>query len=222
LAGDFGMAVIIQSDLESWSMNLPDHFIVGLGNPGHGYAKSRHNAGFMVADRLVSYQQAGSRPVVNQDVWEELSAFGVHRADVVVDTKAIQVQVLKPQRFMNQSGPTLVGYWSYYWKQIWQNERASLTDRLWVIHDDLDIPIGQFKIQFGTGPKVHNGLLSLYQALGTNQFWHVRVGVDGRQGGRQQAGQEYVLGSFSSEERELMDETIDGLLITLQTQLLKD
>jgi len=196
-------------------MNLPDCFIVGLGNPGPEYAKSRHNAGFMVVDRLVSYQLLGGRPMANKVAWEELSAFGVHRADVVVDTKAIQVQVLKPQRFMNQSGPTLTGYWSYYWKQIWQNERASLTNRLWVIHDDLDVPIGQFKIQFGTGPKVHNGLLSLYQAIGTEQFWHVRVGVDGRMGTRHQAGQDYVLASFSSEERKLMDETIDGLLVEL-------
>ncbi len=197
-------------------MNLPDYLIVGLGNPGVEYAKSRHNAGFMAVDRLVNHLGASSRSVDNLDVWEELPTFGVYRANLVIDTKLIQVQVLKPQRFMNQSGTTLLGYWSYYWKQIWQNDRASFSNRLWVIHDDLDLPIGQFKIQFGTGPKVHNGLLSIYQVLGTNQFWHVRVGVDGRLGSRQQAGQDYVLASFSSQESKLFENAIDRLLIELE------
>lgn len=197
-------------------MNLPDYFVVGLGNPGPDYAKSRHNAGFMVVDRLVRHLGAGSREVDTLDVWEELPTFGVHRANLLIDTKAIQVQVLKPQRFMNQSGTTLSRYWSFYWKQTWQNERVSLSNRLWVIHDDLDIPLGQSKIQFGTGPKVHNGLLSIYQALGTNQIWHVRVGVDGRLGSRQQTGQDYVLASFSGEERGLLEEVVDKLLIELE------
>ena len=196
-------------------MKLPDHFIVGLGNPGSEYAKSRHNVGFMVADRLVNHL-SGSQPNVNLNMWEELSTFGVHRAELVFITKELELQVLKPQLFMNQSGSALAEYWSYFWKQLWQNERNILTNRLWVIHDDLDIPIGQFKIQFGTGPKVHNGLLSLYQSLGTKQFWHVRVGVDGRLGDRQQAGQEYVLASFSSEEKIILDDTIDRLMVDLE------
>lgn len=214
-------------------MKLPDHFIVGLGNPGVEYAHTRHNVGFMVVDRLMKQMRVGWENLANQGLHraelslkgdEELSRLekaGVDREVKEQNARPINLQLIKPQQFMNRSGETLAKYWSYFWKNEWQTDRASLTNRLWVVHDDLDIVLGQFKIQFGTGPKQHNGLLSIYQALGSEQFWHVRVGVDGRQGSRQQAGQDYVLGSFSREEKELVEEAIDGLIVELDKKFVE-
>ncbi len=72
---------------------------------------------------------------------------------------------------------------------------------LYVVHDDLDIPLGSYKITFAKGPKNHNGLNSIYDKLGTHDFWHVRVGVDNRDPENRETGEEYVLGDFSDEEK---------------------
>ncbi|MBI5356560.1 aminoacyl-tRNA hydrolase [Candidatus Collierbacteria bacterium] len=80
---------------------------------------------------------------------------------------------------------------------------------LYIIHDDLDIPLGTFKIQFGKGPRRHKGILSVEQALGTKEFWRVRIGVDGRQkeeGRRKkEEGEDYVLEKFRAEEKKILE-----------------
>ncbi len=79
---------------------------------------------------------------------------------------------------------------------------------LWVIHDDLDIPLGSYKIQRGKGPKLHNGILSIERELGSDNFWRVRIGVDNRIGDKT-PGEEYVLQDFTEEEREELKEVIN-------------
>lgn len=76
---------------------------------------------------------------------------------------------------------------------------------LYIIHDDLDIPLGSYKIQLGKGPKDHNGIKSIDDELGTNQYWHVRVGVDNRPYDSRPMGEEYVLQTFSDEEKKVLD-----------------
>lgn len=157
-------------------------FIVGLGNPGAEYEKSRHNVGFMMVDRLV--EELG---LANQ--WQASHKF---KAQII---KSGQLVFLKPQDFMNNSGRVVRPVLEFY-------DSDSLSDLI-VVHDDLDISLGEFKLQLGKGPKVHNGLLDLDRHLGGSGYWHVRVGVDNRTAElRGISGADYVLANFRPDEVE--------------------
>lgn len=110
------------------------------------------------------------------------------------------VIVKKSDKFMNDSG-------LFIKKQMSKYPSVSTSD-LYIIHDDLDIPIGAFKIQFGKGPKEHNGLKSVDQELGTDQYWHVRVGVDSRDPDNRADGHDYVLEDFTNEEMATLQNVI--------------
>jgi len=107
------------------------------------------------------------------------------------------IVLFKPQKLMNRSGQEVKKLVKKY--PLDRNE-------LYVIHDDLDIPLGKFKINFGKGPKVHNGLQSIYEQLGTKNFWHIRIGIDGDRGGK--SGEDFVLGNWRPEEREVIKKVI--------------
>ncbi len=107
------------------------------------------------------------------------------------------VVLFKPQKFMNRSGQEVKKLTKKY--PLDKNE-------LYVVHDDLDIPLGKFKIHKGRGPKIHNGLQSIYDQLGTKDFWHVRVGIDGDRGGK--TPEEFVLSNWRREEREVIKTVI--------------
>lgn len=110
------------------------------------------------------------------------------------------LMVFKTDTFMNSSGGFV---------ENMVNNHAIKPESLYIIHDDLDIPLGSFKIQFGKGPKNHNGLKSVDHVLGTGDYWHVRVGIEHRTGGSVISGEEYVLGNFDAEEKNLLDNAID-------------
>lgn len=112
--------------------------------------------------------------------------------------------LFKPQKFMNRSGAEVKKLVKKY--PLDRNE-------LYVCHDDLDIPIGRFKITFGKGPKVHNGLKSIYEQLGTKDFYHVRVGIDADRGGK--TPEEFVLSNFRPEERQAINTVIGQIIIDL-------
>ncbi|MBI3559063.1 aminoacyl-tRNA hydrolase [Candidatus Gottesmanbacteria bacterium] len=103
---------------------------------------------------------------------------------------------IKSDVFMNDSG-------EYVKKNLtnWTN----LTN-LFIAHDDLDIPLGKYKIQFGVGPKVHNGILSIENSLKTKDFWRIRIGVDSRQQDSRLAGERFVLENFTDEELKVLQE----------------
>ena len=105
-------------------------------------------------------------------------------------------KVLKSDKFMNDSG-------LFVKKTKDKYPKMSFSD-LFVVHDDLDIRLGAFKIQFGKGPKVHNGLNDIYEKIGTDEFWHVRVGVDNRDLENRTSGHDYVLEDFTSEEMKIL------------------
>lgn len=144
--------------------------IVGLGNPGEEYARTRHNAGFMVIDLLaenlgVSYwrDEAGAR----------VGTVRVGDEDFVL---------AKPQTYMNRSGSSV--------KRLLERYQASPAD-LVVVHDDLDLPEAVVRVKRGGGHGGHNGLRSLIDSLGTGEFVRVRLGI-GRPPGRQDPA-DYVL-----------------------------
>jgi PTH1 family peptidyl-tRNA hydrolase len=93
------------------------------------------------------------------------------------------------------------------------------TNFLYVIHDDLDIPIGKFKIQKGTGPKVHNGLSSINDHLHTEDYWRIRIGVENRDPTNRIPGEDYVLHDFTYDEQKILDELFPQILQRLQENI---
>ena len=156
----------------------PLWLVVGLGNPGPSYAGNRHNVGFMVLDLLGD--RAGAR-------------FKAHkgRADVVEGRLAGQRAVLaKPKTYMNLSGGPVASLRDFF---------KVKTDRIVVVHDELDIPYGAIRLKLGGGDNGHNGLRSITSAIGSKDYLRVRVGV-GRPPGRQDAA-DFVLKDFSGAEK---------------------
>ncbi len=172
--------------------------IVGLGNPGNKYLHTRHNIGFKVLDQMAQDQdwkisKKGQLEYLWLEQFEE------------------KIELVKPQTFMNKSGISLA--------YIKKKHPQLVGENLFVVHDDLDLIVGKFKLVFGKGPKQHNGLSSIYQRLGTDQFWHVRIGVDGRSGNRQIPADKYVLSSFSPDEKKLITPVIQQVIIKFNQQL---
>lgn len=171
--------------------------IIGLGNPGEKYKNTRHNVGFVVVDRLrtMAYGDAN---------WEMEPKFEA----VVCRLKKVGVLLAKPTTFMNGSGRSV--------KKLMQFYKVSPSD-LYVVNDDLDILLGSFKIQKGKGPRQHNGVESVNEALGTRQYWHVRVGIENRPasvplgGTSARRGKEYVLGDFTEEEGKIIADVTDRI-----------
>jgi PTH1 family peptidyl-tRNA hydrolase len=152
--------------------------VVGLGNPGPGYAANRHNAGFMVADLLA--ERMGGR-------------FKAHktRAEVIEGRLGDDRVVLaKPRRYMNESGGPVTALRDFFKVPV---------DRLIVVHDELDIPYGTIRLKQGGGDNGHNGLRSVTKSLGDKEYHRVRFGV-GRPPGRMDAAT-FVLRDFSATER---------------------
>lgn len=172
--------------------------VVGLGNPGIEYSNTRHNVGFQILDLLADKLQTSFS--YNKKLQGEVAKSG-------------SVFLLKPQTFMNSSGESVRATLDYYFKDLSPEEHLN---SLFVIHDDLDLPIGKYKIQKAKGPKGHNGLLSMYEQLGSDQFYHVRIGVENRGDLRALIpGHTYVLAPFEESERKLIEEVKNQVLTEL-------
>lgn len=117
------------------------------------------------------------------------------------ESKTPNLKAVKTNTFMNESGIAV--------KKL---ANVQVPSALFVVHDDLDIKLGEYKIQLGKGPKDHKGLNSIYEELGTKDFWHVRVGVDNRDPNNRISGEEYVLEDFTNEENEVVRKTIGKLV----------
>ena len=162
-----------------------DLLVVGLGNPGREYERTRHNAGWLVVDELAR-RLGGS--------WR--SKFSGKLAEVRADGS--KLALLKPETFMNDSGRS-VGATARFFKVE--------PDALLVVHDDVDLEPGRLQARAGGGLAGHNGLRSLAQTLGSQDFLRLRIGV-GRPGrGDPRSVADYVLSPFDPEEDE------DGLVV---------
>jgi PTH1 family peptidyl-tRNA hydrolase len=165
--------------------------VVGLGNPGPGYAGNRHNAGFFVLDLLA--ERLGGR-------------FRSHkgRADTVEGRLVGQpVALVKPRSYMNESGGPVSSVAKFFGVPV---------DRLVVVHDELDIPFGAVRLKRGGGDNGHNGLRSITKSMGSPDYLRVRFGI-GRPPGRQDPAA-FVLEDFRTAERKelpfLVDQSADA------------
>ena len=138
--------------------------VAGLGNPGDRYAKARHNVGRMVAEELAG--EAGER-------FRKARFLPVETAEIRVGDD--RVVLARSTRFMNESGPSYASL---------AKKRGIEPSRVIAVHDELDIPADTIRVKLGGGNSGHNGLRSLDQALRTNEYLRVRVGI-GRPPGRQ-------------------------------------
>lgn len=160
------------------------YLIIGLGNPGENYEKTRHNAGFLFIDNIAGKDK-----------------FEVDRKMEAEILKRGELLLAKPFTFMNDSGRAVRKIMDYYKLSI---------DKVVVVHDDLDIAFGEYKIQKEIGPKVHNGIKSIEQYLGRKDFLRVRIGIDNRQPGVSYGtGADYVLSKMNKEELKEIDGTIE-------------
>jgi len=173
--------------------------IVGLGNPGAQYRHTRHNIGFMVLDDLV--KQFGGTNQIGSFTYSKKLVADIYKEEDFI--------FIKPNTFMNASGQAVRAVLDYY--KIDYDLGSDFTD-LYVVHDDLDIALGQYKIRFGHGPRAHNGLLSIYQHLKTDKINHVRIGVDGRDGSRDISGSAYVLQKFMSTEQDKVKTVVEKVV----------
>ncbi|OGK51688.1 aminoacyl-tRNA hydrolase [Candidatus Roizmanbacteria bacterium RIFCSPLOWO2_01_FULL_41_22] len=189
-------------------------FIIGLGNPGPQYQNNRHNVGFMFVDFLLEKLKApdSSKNIGQSWKYDKYSDSEIAKIDLNVTCYKLHVTLVKPQTFMNRSGFSVKKLTTYY---------SLLTTNLYVVHDDLDIPLGKFKIQAGVGPKVHNGLDSIEKALGTKDFWRIRIGVDNRGALNRQAGEQYVLSNFIKEETTELNSIFETIHHQLFSQVIK-
>ena len=158
--------------------------IVGLGNPGKEYEKTRHNAGFIAMDFFANKKAVGYSEKFG----------GLFNKIRVGDN---EVFILKPLTYMNNSGQSVIQVVNFY---------KILPSDVVVMHDDMDIPVGEVKYRTKGSAGGHNGLKSIIAHLGTQEFKRVKIGVSKPS---EMTVIDHVLGKFSKEERKLIDDAVE-------------
>jgi peptidyl-tRNA hydrolase, PTH1 family len=162
--------------------------LVGLGNPGREYESTRHNIGFFYIDHFANLQSLRI---------DTLKMQGLH---CQVRTLGSQLFLVKPQTYMNRSGECVRSYLEYYKIPVCN---------LLVLHDDLDLPLGKIKIVSQGGSGGHNGIRSIVQHLGTQNFARMKIGIGRPIANDQGVGQpvdQFVLSRMNSSEFEVFDQ----------------
>jgi peptidyl-tRNA hydrolase, PTH1 family len=162
------------------------YLIVGLGNPGGDYARTRHNAGFLVAEQLAERWRAG---------WSYEKKFNARLARA--ERGEQRVLLCEPQTYMNSSGEAVSAVAAFY--------RVALS-RTVIVVDDADLPLGEIRLRPSGSSGGHHGLESVEQHLGTREYARLRIGIGRAAGAREITG--YVLGRFSSTEAALVDKVL--------------
>lgn len=158
--------------------------VVGLGNPGEKYKNTRHNAGFLALDFLLNdndgFMTAKESHEFKSDLFTWLGPDGE------------KVLFLKPQTYMNDSGQALKVICNFY-KMDFKND-------LLVVHDEIDLPFGSIRVNYSASAAGHNGVKSIIENLGTQDFNRLRIGVENRSSRDQIPTEAFVLQNFSEEE----------------------
>ena len=165
--------------------------IVGLGNPGEEYSNTRHNIGFMFIDYFANKNNIKIDKKKFNGFYNELNIDGE------------KVILLKPLSYMNLSGEVVIKFVKYF--------KIDIKDIL-VIHDDLDLPTGKIRLRESSSSGGHNGIKNITLHLGTEDFKRLKIGISNN---KEIDTKDYVLGGFSKEEKEILDnlkEEISNLL----------
>ncbi len=164
----------------------PMHLIVGLGNPGAEYAKTRHNAGFSLVEKLAERWKAN---------WANERKFVSRVAKAQHAGK--KVLLCEPQTFMNLSGEAVGGLVKFYQLPI---------EKILIAVDDADLALGEIRLRPGGGSGGHHGLESTAEHLGSKEYARLRIGIGRKNEARQITG--HVLGKFSAEENALLEKVL--------------
>lgn len=170
--------------------------IIGLGNPGKEYELTRHNAGWLVLDKLISDEKLPLKK--SPKLQAEIFDYKVGRNKVIL---------VKPQTFMNESGVSVGAMIHFY--------RLTAKDIV-VVHDDKDIPTGEIRVQTNRGPAGHNGIKSIIEQIGTKDFTRIRVGVGPQIGEKIENISNFVLNKFSKEEFKILQTALDNAVTEIK------
>ena len=172
--------------------------VVGLGNPGETYAKTRHNTGFMVVDEVSETFS------IALDKQKFDARFGIGSVN------GVNIVLAKPMAYMNRSGPQVQKIAGYF---------RILCEDILVVHDDIDLVFGRLKIKEKGGDGGHRGVRSIIDAFGGGDFTRLRIGV-GRPDAEKGAS-DYVLGKFTLEEKKVLSQIITSAKDAIVTILCK-
>ena len=183
------------------------YFIVGLGNPGEEYENSRHNTGRIILETLASKWKFLE--------WEEKAKIKIDITDGKVGKQ--KVVAILPNTFMNRSGGAVKAY-------VTSKKKA---EKLIVIYDDIDLPLGRFKISKGRGDGGHNGVASIINSIKTRDFIRVRVGVSPKVRGSNQPKKpkgekkvlDYLMGDFRKQELVVLETLTKDIQDAIETIL---
>ncbi|OGV48817.1 MAG: aminoacyl-tRNA hydrolase [Lentisphaerae bacterium GWF2_52_8] len=176
--------------------NLHPRIIVGLGNPGREYAETRHNAGFMVLERLRSRLSGSFKPSAasQAQAWE-----GRARGETLY--------LLQPLTYMNLSGAALGPF---------ARRHEIGPEEILLVYDDMDLPLGRIRMRLGGSSGGHNGVESVIAELGSGSFQRLRIGI-GRDDRRNQV--DHVLSVFSEDEKALFEKVLEASVEAVQIAL---
>lgn len=159
--------------------------VVGLGNPGKEYEKTRHNMGFMAIDKYAT----------SKDLFFDKEKFGGIYTYFLYNNE--KIMLLKPQKYINLSGDVIKKYMDYFKIDI---------DNLLVISDDLDMNMGKIKIKYKGSSGGHNGLKNIEANLNTRNYKRIKIGISNN---KQMDTKDYVLGKLDQESNQIIQNTIE-------------
>jgi len=173
--------------------------ILGLGNPGKKFENTPHNLGFEVIEKLrENYNEFFSDFKLNKKLKAEISKGKFPDKDVIL---------AKPQTFMNLSGESVKAIKNFY---------KIKTQKIWVIHDDIDLPLGKIRISIGSSAGGHKGVQNIINALGTKEFVRFRLGIKTPLAEKIPA-EDFVLRKFTKSEKNMAEKMISEIIEAIDT-----
>lgn len=161
--------------------------VVGLGNPGREYEKTRHNVGFMSIDSIACYYNVDLNKTKFSGLYGEFNINGE------------KIVLLKPLKYMNLSGEVVRDFVNFF--------KIDINDIL-IIHDDLDTDVGKLRMRYKGSSGGHNGLKNIEQHLSTKEYKRIKIGISNN---KNYDTKDYVLGKFSKEEIDLLTPILDNI-----------
>jgi PTH1 family peptidyl-tRNA hydrolase len=176
------------------------YLVVGIGNPGKRYDTTRHNVGQAALDNI--YKLLKKDYALNS--WQLKTK--LKSSTVQGKLPGIRIILAKPKTYMNQSGQALLELSRYY---------KIPSEKIIILHDEIDLPLGKFKINFDRGSAGHKGITSIIKLLKTKRFTRIRIGIQPKNT-KNKIVEKFVLGKFTKPEKEILKEILPEVTLALQ------